>query len=501
MSTEPSPEPSREAAFFTTIRSWRIVRSDQRVAGGVLGGVGARIGMAPAPARIVFVVIAIISFGLAAVAYAAAWALLPDAEGRIIIQDFGRGRPNVGALVAIAILTIVGFGSIGHLGLGDAFRWGGNNFGWFAYAPSSGMTGMGGTLNGFGHVFVLLAAVLIPLVILCGIVALIVWAVRSSKTTDRAAEGFARLPDGSIPDAPTAPSAVADDVTMAAPVATATLIAEPPAASAEPPIAAPTFYSAPPTPPRPRVPGPGKMGYLMALAWIPITAAITLYLSTTNQLAVFAGVVAGVIYVAGLGLILIITALRGRKLGFLGFVSVMALIPVAIAIGTAPQLREHYASGDWRDWVNEQVDPHVSYSAAPDVSVAPSAPFDLASKFYDYATVAIDGTCSATDGPLTPDYTGTVALSTVPAPQTITVTSPQTLLVIPTGTSVQVVSTATADMPVGIDVNWLSRDVTCNLNYETTTGVQLSNPEAPMLTVRLDDASQNGAMSLYIQEK
>ena len=471
MSTEPSPEPSREAAFFTTIRSWRIVRSDQRVAGGVLGGVGARIGMAPAPARIVFVVIAIISFGLAAVAYAAAWALLPDAEGRIIIQDFGRGRPNVGALVAIAILTIVGFGSIGHLGLGDAFRWGGNNFGWFAYAPSSGMTGMGGTLNGFGHVLVLLAAVLIPLVILCGIVALIVWAVRSSKTTDRAAEGFARLPDGSIPDAPTAPSAVADDVTMAAPVATATLIAEPPAASAEPPIAAPTFYSAPPTPPRPRVPGPGKMGYLMALAWIPITAAITLYLSTTNQLAVFA------------------------------FVSVMALIPVAIAIGTAPQLREHYASGDWRDWVNEQVDPHVSYSAAPDVSVAPSAPFDLASKFYDYATVAIDGTCSATDGPLTPDYTGTVALSTVPAPQTITVTSPQTLLVIPTGTSVQVVSTATADMPVGIDVNWLSRDVTCNLNYETTTGVQLSNPEAPMLTVRLDDASQNGAMSLYIQEK
>jgi len=31
--------------------------------------------------------------------------------------------------------------------------------------------------------------------------------------------------------------------------------------------------------------------------------------------------------------------------------------------------------------------------------------------------------------------------------------------------------------------------------------VHLSTPEAPMLTVRLDDASQNGAMSLYIQEK
>ena len=65
---------------------------------------------------------------------------------------------------------------------------------------------------------------------------------------------------------------------------------------------------------------------------------------------------AGVIYVAGLGLILIITALRGRKLGFLGFVSVMALIPVMIAIGTAPQLREHYASGDWRHWFNDELE-------------------------------------------------------------------------------------------------------------------------------------------------
>ena len=135
-----------------------------------------------------------------------------------------------------------------------------------------------------------------------------------------------------------------------------------------PPVPAPAapgprVYSAPPTPPRPRVPGPGKMGYLMALAWIPITLAITLYLSTTDQLAVFPALVAGVIYVAGLGLILIITALRGRKLGFLGFVSVMALIPVMIAIGSAPQLREHYASGDWRIWFDGQIGPEVSTSA------------------------------------------------------------------------------------------------------------------------------------------
>src|SRR6187431_3441817 len=131
VSTESSPEPTREAAFFTTIRSWGIVRGDNRVFGGVLSGVGARIGMAPAAARFIFVLIALITGGLGLLAYAAAWALLPDTEGRIIIQDFGRGRPNVGALVAIAILTLIGFGSTGHFVPADIFNgfWG-ESTGW-----------------------------------------------------------------------------------------------------------------------------------------------------------------------------------------------------------------------------------------------------------------------------------------------------------------------------------------------------------------------------------
>ena len=47
-------------------------------------------------------------------AYAAAWALLPDRRGNIIVQNFGRGIPNVGALVGIAILTLIGVGGFDH---------------------------------------------------------------------------------------------------------------------------------------------------------------------------------------------------------------------------------------------------------------------------------------------------------------------------------------------------------------------------------------------------
>jgi len=240
------------------------------------------------------------------------------------------------------------------------------------------------------------------------------------------------------------------------------------------------------------------MGYLMALAWIPITLAITLYLSTTDQLAVFPVLVAGVIYVAGLGLILIITALRGRKLGFLGFVSVMALIPVTIAIGSATELREHYASGDWRIWFEHQVGPEVSVSAE---ATDPSTSIDPVHAFDDYTSVAINGTCQESELGSDFDSNGTVALSEVNEDQSITVSSTQTRLIIPEGIGLNIVSDATVNAPVSVDITWLNRDVNCYLNEGAKSGVQLTNgPDAPVLTVHLDDGSQVGQMSLYIQE-
>ena len=502
VSTESSPEPTREAAFFTTIRSWGIVRGDNRVFGGVLSGVGARIGLAPAPARIIFVLIALVTSGLGTLAYAAAWALLPDSEGRIIIQDFGRGRPNVGALVAIAVLVILSFTPIGRIGVFDAYNWGSNPDGWFTYGPEGDMHGY---MSGFGRAFVVLAAILIPLAILGGLAAFIVWAVRSSKRANPAPQGFARMPDGTIPDgtvpaAPAEPSVVAEPLVVAADAVAYAVPGPAPAPIPAPPSSGPRVYSAPPTPPRPRVPGPGKVGYLMALAWIPITLAITLYLSTTDQLAVFPALVGGVIYVAGLGLILIITALRGRKLGFLGFVSVMALIPVTIAIGSATELREQYASGDWRVWFEDHVDPPISGSAEYVEPVFTPEPFDPTDSFSEYATVAIAGQCSSDYSGPTPDATGTISLGDVSAPTTLTIATDVTRVVIPTGTNLAIVNPSSSDSDPYVGVTWVARGVSCSMTSGVENLVTLNSPGAPVLTLVLGGENLSGQFDIYIEE-
>ena len=94
-------------------------------------------------------------------------------------------------------------------------------------------------------------------------------------------------PDGSIPAAPAAAEAApaaeqAEDLgetetpaparaPAPALVPVATVAATPTCRSRGGPLrrSRRRVYSAPPAPPRPRVPGPGKIGYLAALAWIP----------------------------------------------------------------------------------------------------------------------------------------------------------------------------------------------------------------------------------------
>ncbi|MGC4175923.1 PspC domain-containing protein [Demequina sp.] len=491
-----SAEPTQEAAFFSTIRSWGIVRADNKFLGGVLSGVGARIGMAPAPARIIYAVLAFFIGGPLLVLYAAAWALLPDSEGRIIIQDFGRGRPQVGSLVGIGIIGLIGIGLFGNIGWN---RWW--NLGvWdlrFGDVPGpSWMLGM--------FLF------LIPAAIVAGIVWLIVWSVRYGRSDERAAQGFARRPDGSLPDASAAPAApVAFAAMPAGAGATASTPAATPAspepvAEAEvedaPPVYAAPVYTAPPRPPRPRVPGPGKVGYLLALAMIPIAWAITLYLEATDQLAVFPTIAAFVIWVAGLGVILAITALRGRKLGFLGFVSVVALIPIGFIIGYADDIREarYEGSGLWWDWeetVSEE------WGSDPEPIYTPPPPFDASAKFPDYATVAINGGCYATpEDYFYADVTGSVRLTDVAADQTITVTSYTTVLSIPRGTSLTIVNTGGMDGAAYANVSWRDRNVTCDLTSVGGPAAQLTNPDAPVLTVRLDDTETDGSMSLWIEE-
>ena len=97
--TTPSEQQPSEAGFFRAIREWGLTRGDNGFLGGVVDGLAQRVGMATVPARIIVVIAAIILNGLVRLAYAAAWALLPDRQGQhhhpeLRPRHAERGRPH-----------------------------------------------------------------------------------------------------------------------------------------------------------------------------------------------------------------------------------------------------------------------------------------------------------------------------------------------------------------------------------------------------------------------
>ena len=82
-------------------------RSPASWVGGVLGGVAERYRIDPLLARGVFVAVCMVSAGLGLLAYAAAWAVLPDADGRVQFGRLRRGEWQ-DATVAIGVIGAIG---------------------------------------------------------------------------------------------------------------------------------------------------------------------------------------------------------------------------------------------------------------------------------------------------------------------------------------------------------------------------------------------------------
>lgn len=207
------PPPQTEAALFTTIRGWGVTRGRNGVVGGVVDGLGEHVGLARVPARIIVVVAAFLVTGAVALAYAAAWALLPDRDGNIIVQNFGRGITNVGALLGILVLTLIGFGNL------DNGWWSnGLNVGWSA-ADVSGIGGFG-RFDGVLTAFLSLVAIGFSLILVGAAVFGIVYLVKRSR---RAGNASPPTPDAVAPDtsaaAGVAPVASPPDHASATPVA------------------------------------------------------------------------------------------------------------------------------------------------------------------------------------------------------------------------------------------------------------------------------------------
>lgn len=510
MTTSPEQAP-HEAALFRTIREWGITRGDHGVVGGVVEGLGDRIGMARVPARIITVVAAFILTGVVCLAYAAAWALLPDRRGNIIVQNFGRGVPNVGALIGIAILTLAGLGGVDQ-GSGVTF----NNIPW----SDTGSWG-------FGHVFVLIFAVLVPLLFVGGLVTLIVVLVKRSNNSPGGAPPFAGPPApgaGAAEQGAGVTGADAEAAGMqaggmqASGAATAPVYAAPPATPSSAPAApgsptphampthAHTYAPVPPAPPRrPRVPGPGRTFYLLALAWVALAAAAAVWMDRTDELAVHPLIAGYVIFVTGLGVILLAVSLAGRKLGFLGFVAISSLVPLLVIASNADEIRTAYAEdgGITRDGGIS-----VSVNTEPEPAFDPTLTFSGL-----YSNVYFNGYCyeSSWDDPgatsvqrldLSAATAGTAGAATSETATTenpentttVDITAEVTYLSIARGTTV----TLEGDENALATVVFADRGFICDLGPSADTYMQLTNADAPSITLVVkDDAYAN---TIVIQE-
>jgi phage shock protein PspC (stress-responsive transcriptional regulator) len=87
--------------FFDSLRSMGLKRGPRRIIGGVLGGIADRLNVDPAFVRIVFVILCLLP-GPAVLVYLAAWIVIPDQDGRIILEEWvrpkgvGPGGPGAG---------------------------------------------------------------------------------------------------------------------------------------------------------------------------------------------------------------------------------------------------------------------------------------------------------------------------------------------------------------------------------------------------------------------
>ncbi|MGO4804057.1 PspC domain-containing protein [Arthrobacter sp. 2MCAF15] len=106
----PLPAPQSQN-FFDWIRGHGIYRGRDRWVGGVASGIAHRLGVDPLIIRGVLIVLAVFA-GIGVLAYGLAWALLPEPDGRIHVQEAAAGRWTAG-MTGSLIATVIGFPSLG----------------------------------------------------------------------------------------------------------------------------------------------------------------------------------------------------------------------------------------------------------------------------------------------------------------------------------------------------------------------------------------------------
>ncbi|NAZ88682.1 PspC domain-containing protein, partial [Kineococcus indalonis] len=105
--------------FFGAVRRTGVTRGRDRWIAGVCGGLAARLGVNPAWVRAAAVVLALLG-GLGLLLYGLAWALLPDATGRIEAEAAHRGDVSASFAVAVGLVVV---DLLGGAGIGLPWTW------------------------------------------------------------------------------------------------------------------------------------------------------------------------------------------------------------------------------------------------------------------------------------------------------------------------------------------------------------------------------------------
>ncbi|WP_181035040.1 PspC domain-containing protein [Arthrobacter sp. B0490] len=120
-----APNPSGHPAsspFYRWIRGLDVTRAPDRWIGGVAGGVARRTGLDLALVRGIIVVLAVFG-GIGVLLYGLAWALLPEPDGRIHLEQAGRGSWTTGLTGAVALVTVGLWGPNVPFHGGGGFFW------------------------------------------------------------------------------------------------------------------------------------------------------------------------------------------------------------------------------------------------------------------------------------------------------------------------------------------------------------------------------------------
>jgi len=313
--------------FFDWIRTHGIHRGRERWIGGVASGIAQRFGVDPLIVRGILIVLTVFA-GVGVLLYGLAWALLPEPDGRIHVQEAAAGRWSSGMTGAL-ITTIIGFPGLG------AGVWGWDRYGFGAFVWTVFWVG--------GAIYVIYYLTQRNKARAAGMPTS---PSQSQSGAGQSGAGWSAAQAGS-----STPAATGSTAGAGYGAAGADWSAPAPPSGATPPYGGYSQLPAttPAHAPKPANPGPGTpavavtagLALLVGGGIKALDAAHAINLGTAANAVVWASAAA----VLGLGIL--VSGLRGRTAGILGFFAVVSLIIGGI-FNLAPNAdRARFQNIDW----------------------------------------------------------------------------------------------------------------------------------------------------------